>query len=88
MPNPPPILSLNNVSKSFVDGSGTSTDVLDNISLDVADGEFVAILGFSGSGKTTLINCIAGLAEANSGEVLVKGESCKGPGKDRGLVFQ
>ncbi|MFT6008866.1 MAG: nitrate/nitrite transport system ATP-binding protein [Parasphingorhabdus sp.] len=88
MPNPPPILSLNNVSKSFVDGSGTRTDVLDNISLDVADGEFVAILGFSGSGKTTLINCIAGLAEANSGEVLVKGESCKGPGKDRGLVFQ
>ena len=88
MTNASPILSLKNVSKSFVDGSGTRTDVLDNISLDVADGEFIAILGFSGAGKTTLINCIAGLAEANEGEVLVKGEPCKGPGKDRGLVFQ
>ena len=88
MTNASPILSLKNVSKSFVDGSGTRTDVLDNISLDVAEGEFIAILGFSGAGKTTLINCIAGLAEADSGEVLVKGEPCKGPGKDRGLVFQ
>ncbi|WP_417592786.1 nitrate ABC transporter ATP-binding protein [Parasphingorhabdus sp.] len=88
MSNSLPILSLNNVSKSFVDGSGNRTDVLDNISLDVAEGEFIAILGFSGAGKTTLINCIAGLAEADSGDVLVKGEPCKGPGKDRGLVFQ
>ena len=88
MTNASPILSLKNVSKSFVDGSGTRTDVLDNINLDVAEGEFIAILGFSGAGKTTLINCIAGLAEANEGEVLVKGEPCKGPGKDRGLVFQ
>jgi len=88
MTNAPPILSLKNVSKSFVDGSGTRTDVLDDISLDVAEGEFVAILGFSGAGKTTLINCIAGLVDADSGEVLVKGEACEGPGKDRGLVFQ
>ncbi len=83
-----PILSLKNVSKSFVDGSGNRTDVLDNISLDVADGEFIAILGFSGAGKTTLINCIAGLTEADEGELLVKGEPCNGPSKDRGLVFQ
>ncbi|MEH6756292.1 MAG: nitrate ABC transporter ATP-binding protein [Parasphingorhabdus sp.] len=88
MTNAPPILSLKNVSKSFVDGSGTRTEVLDNINLDVADGEFIAILGFSGAGKTTLINCIAGLTEADTGEVLVKDNPCKGPGKDRGLVFQ
>jgi len=88
MTNSLPILSLNNVSKSFVDGSGIRTDVLDNIQLDVAEGEFIAILGFSGAGKTTLINCIAGLTDADSGAVLVKGELCKGPGKDRGLVFQ
>ncbi|HEY9090473.1 nitrate ABC transporter ATP-binding protein [Parasphingorhabdus sp.] len=83
-----PILSLKNVSKSFVDGSGAPTHVLDNINLDVAEGEFVAILGFSGAGKSTLINCIAGLVEADAGEVLVRGEPCEGPGKDRGLVFQ
>lgn len=88
MTNPLPILSLKNVSKSFVDGSGSRTDVLDNISLDVAEGEFIAILGFSGAGKTTLINCIAGLTEADEGTVLVKGEPCNGPSKDRGLVFQ
>ncbi|WP_254305860.1 hypothetical protein [Sphingopyxis sp. BSNA05] len=46
MTNSLPILSLNNVSKSFVDGSGTRTDVLDNINLDVAEGEFIAILVF------------------------------------------
>jgi len=83
-----PILSLQNVSKSYVDDSGTRTDVLDAINLDVADGEFVAILGFSGAGKTTLISAIAGLIEADSGKILVKGESCDGPSKDRGLVFQ
>lgn len=81
------ILSLSNVSKSFSDGKSV-THVLDRVSLDVEEGEFIAILGFSGAGKTTLINCIAGLEEADSGDVLVKGVACDGPGKDRGLVFQ
>jgi nitrate/nitrite transport system ATP-binding protein len=88
MTHPLPILSLKNVSNSYVDGSGTATNVLDSINLDVAEGEFIAILGFSGAGKTTLINCIAGLTEADDGDVLVKDEPCTGPGKDRGLVFQ
>jgi nitrate/nitrite transport system ATP-binding protein len=83
-----PILSLRGVSKSYVDGQGVRTEVLDGIDLDVAEGEFVAILGFSGSGKTTLISTIAGLIEPDAGEVLVKGKPCKGPGADRGLVFQ
>ncbi len=83
-----PILSLKNVCKSFTDGQGVRSEVLKDISLDVADGEFVAILGFSGAGKTTLINAIAGLSDVDSGEILVKGTPCVGPGKDRGLVFQ
>jgi nitrate/nitrite transport system ATP-binding protein len=83
-----PVLSLKNVCKSFTDGQGVRSDVLHDISLDVADGEFVAILGFSGAGKTTLINAIAGLSDVDSGEILVKGVPCVGPGKDRGLVFQ
>lgn len=83
-----PVLSLQNVSKSFVDAQGARSKVLKDISLDVADGEFVAILGFSGAGKTTLINAIAGLTSIDSGKILVKGEACEGPGKDRGLVFQ
>jgi len=83
-----PILSLRGVTKAYVDSSGTRTDVLGGIDLDVAEGEFIAILGFSGSGKTTLISTVAGLIEPDAGEVLVKGEASTGPGGDRGLVFQ
>ncbi|MEO8722208.1 MAG: nitrate ABC transporter ATP-binding protein [Sphingobium sp.] len=83
-----PILSLRGVTKSYVGGSGEVTHVLGGIDLDVAEGEFVAILGFSGAGKTTLISAIAGLIEPDSGEIRVKGVPCKGPGADRGLVFQ
>jgi nitrate/nitrite transport system ATP-binding protein len=83
-----PILSLKGVTKRYVDANGTTTDVLGGIDLDVMEGEFIAILGFSGSGKTTLISSIAGLIEPDEGDILVKGESCTGPGSDRGLVFQ
>jgi len=82
-----PILELKNVTKSF--GQGTNkTAVLGGIDLAIEEGEFVAIVGFSGSGKTTLINLIAGLETADTGEVLLKGQPVKGPGPDRGLVFQ
>jgi nitrate/nitrite transport system ATP-binding protein len=83
-----PILSLKGVTKSYTGNSGTITHVLDGIDLDVAEGEFVAILGFSGAGKTTLISTIAGLQEADSGEILLRGQPVKGTGKDRGVVFQ
>ncbi len=83
-----PALELKGVSKAFVDGQGTRTDVLNAVDLSVADGEFIAILGFSGSGKTTLISLMAGLLEADSGEVIVKGEVSHGTGPERGLVFQ
>jgi iron(III) transport system ATP-binding protein len=63
------ILTLSNVSKSF----GTQT-VLKGLSLDVADGEFVAVLGSSGSGKTTLLRLIAGFDEPDSGEISISGK--------------
>jgi nitrate/nitrite transport system ATP-binding protein len=77
------ILSLENVSKSF----GTKA-VLRDLSLGIAEGEFVAILGFSGSGKSTLMNLIAGLTAPDQGRVLFKGAPVTGPGPERGLVFQ
>lgn len=83
-----PILSIKNMSKYYDNGDGSQSDVLSNINLDVHEGEFIAILGFSGAGKTTLINAIAGLINIDAGEILVKGETCDGPGKDRGIVFQ
>lgn len=82
-----PHLELNNVCKSY--GSGANvTPVLKDLNLHIEEGEFVAIVGFSGSGKTTLISIIAGLIEADSGEVLKEGKPITGPGSDRGVIFQ
>ena len=78
-----PILSIKGLRKGY-----GSSDVLGGIDLDVREGEFIAILGFSGAGKTTLISAIAGLVEADEGEILLRGAPIKGPDKDRGLVFQ
>jgi nitrate/nitrite transport system ATP-binding protein len=80
-------LELNHVSKSYGDGRERA-EILGDINLSVEEGEFVAIVGFSGSGKTTLISTIAGLVEPDSGEVLFKGAPVKGPGPERGVVFQ
>ena len=83
-----PFLSLTDVSKGYTSKTGDRTDVLDGINLDVREGEFIAILGFSGAGKTTLISCIAGLIEADSGAITLRGKQIDGPDRERGLVFQ
>ncbi|SDZ59693.1 nitrate/nitrite transport system ATP-binding protein [Jannaschia faecimaris] len=81
------ILQFQNVNKGF--GQGTHrAEILKNITLDVTEGEFVAILGFSGTGKSTLMNLIAGLEAPDSGTVTFRGGPITGPGPERGLVFQ
>jgi nitrate/nitrite transport system ATP-binding protein len=82
-----PILQLKGLCKSYGTGNHVSS-VLKDINLDIKEGEFVAIVGFSGSGKTTLISLIAGLIDADGGEVLLRGKPVTGPGPDRGVVFQ
>jgi nitrate/nitrite transport system ATP-binding protein len=86
--NTTPILSLKGVTKRYQARNGGVSEVLGGIDLDVREGEFIAVLGFSGAGKTTLVSAIAGLIEADEGEILLKGAPIHGPGKDRGLVFQ
>jgi nitrate/nitrite transport system ATP-binding protein len=81
------LMQLNQVTKRYA-GQGADVDVLGGIDLEVADGEFVAIVGFSGSGKTTLISLMAGLEAPTSGEVLFDGKPVTGPGSERGVVFQ
>ncbi len=76
-------LELHNVSKGYGD-----KPVLRNLSLSVAKGEFLAILGFSGSGKTTLINLMAGLTLPDHGKITFQNAPITGPGPERGLVFQ
>jgi nitrate/nitrite transport system ATP-binding protein len=80
-------LEMRGVSKSY-GGEKDRTEVLRNVNLSVAEGEFVAIVGYSGAGKTTLISMIAGLLSPDRGEVLVDGKKVTGPGPDRGIVFQ
>jgi ABC-type nitrate/sulfonate/bicarbonate transport system ATPase subunit len=67
---------------------GKSTHVLNDINLEVADGEFVCLLGPSGCGKTTLLNAMAGFLSPTSGEIRVSGEVVRKPDPRRIFVFQ
>ena len=61
---------------------------LQDINLAVERGEFIALVGPSGCGKTTFLRIVAGLEPASSGEVTLDGRAVRGPGGDRGFVFQ
>src|SRR5947209_3304526 len=65
-----PIVIVDRVSKSFVRGS-EQIDVLQELSVEVPEGEFLALMGPSGSGKTTLLNLIAGLDQPSTGDIIV-----------------
>jgi NitT/TauT family transport system ATP-binding protein len=83
-----PILAVRNVGVSFVRADGASVVALKEVFLDVFPGEFLCILGRSGHGKTTLLNVVAGLINAQHGEVSVMDRLVTGPGTDRGVIFQ
>jgi len=61
---------------------------VDNVSLDVREGEFMAIVGPSGCGKSTLLDLLAGLTKPTSGQILLDNKLITGPALDRGIVFQ
>jgi len=85
------LLRIRELEKSYHNGSGRSQRdllVLDHVSLDVAEGEFVTIIGPSGCGKTTLLNIIAGLDGYDSGEVIVTGHRVPTSGPDIVMTFQ
>src|SRR3954469_23550701 len=90
-------ITVRNVSRTFPASDGKCVNALENINFDIDDayspagrdvGEFRVLLGPSGCGKSTLLRLIAGLDHADCGEVLVNEEVVKGPGRDRGMVFQ
>jgi NitT/TauT family transport system ATP-binding protein len=83
----PSKLAIENVSKSFRGASG-SVLALDRVTLDVAEAEFLCLVGASGCGKTTLLNIIAGLEKPDSGTVLADGNPITGPGRERLVMFQ
>jgi nitrate/nitrite transport system ATP-binding protein len=82
-----PILALEKVGKSFQRGAQTS-EVLRDIDLTVARGEFISIIGHSGCGKSTMLNLIAGLTRVTTGVVLLDNREVNAPGPDRAVVFQ
>ena len=70
------------------DGTFTETHALSNINLNIAQGEFICIIGASGCGKSTLLRIVAGFETLTTGELQVMGKTPAGPGPDRGMVFQ
>ncbi len=83
-----PKIVCDRISKTFVQKQVHKIHVLDTVSLEVQENEFVVILGPGQSGKSTLLRIIAGLETPTTGEVLLDGNKVTGPGPDRGLVFQ
>ncbi|MDR2604684.1 MAG: ABC transporter ATP-binding protein [Desulfovibrio sp.] len=84
----PGALRVDRVSKSFRRHDGTEIPALSDISLDVEAGAFISVIGPSGCGKSTLLRLIAGLEQADAGELRLDGRLITAPHAERGLVFQ
>jgi len=82
-------LSIEHLSKRYwFEREDREVLAVNDVSLEVADGEFLAIVGPSGCGKTTLLNIVAGLLPYEEGTVSIDGKKVQGPGVDRAVVFQ
>jgi NitT/TauT family transport system ATP-binding protein len=86
-------ISFQQVRKEFVvrgEGGGPTHRfiALEDITLDVRSGEFLALVGPSGCGKSTLLDLLGGLTSPTSGRILLDGRPIEGPARDRGIVFQ
>jgi ABC-type nitrate/sulfonate/bicarbonate transport system ATPase subunit len=81
-----PKIVVDRVEKRFTGAGGALVEVVGGISLEVADGEFLAIVGPSGCGKSTLMNVLAGFEEADAGEVRIDGRAVAGP-SPKGIVI-
>ncbi|WP_433467470.1 ABC transporter ATP-binding protein [Spirillospora sp. CA-128828] len=81
-------ISVTGVGKTFPVRGGGEFTALQDVGLDVAEGEFLVVVGPSGCGKSTLLDLIGGLTRPTSGRVLIDGAEVTGPALDRGIVFQ
>ena len=82
-----PRIVFDHVSMEFPSKRGRLR-VVDDVSYEIDDGEFVAVIGPSGCGKTTMMNMVAGFVTPTQGRVLLDGKPITGPGPDRGVIFQ
>jgi NitT/TauT family transport system ATP-binding protein len=81
-------IDVQHLTKTFQTIKGETVEAIHDIDLAVGDNQFVSIVGPSGCGKSTLLYIIAGFVAPTSGTVLVDGQAVRGPGPDRGIVFQ
>ncbi len=84
---PSAFLEIDNVAKIYPTKTGEYT-VLENVNLNIQQGEFICLIGHSGCGKTTLLNMVSGFATPTYGEVRLQGKTITKPGPDRMVVFQ
>ncbi len=80
-------LQVSGLRKVFKTGDG-EVIALDNVTLNIDDGDFISIIGTSGCGKTTLLRVIAGLENDFTGDIRLKDRPVAGPGTDRAVIFQ
>ena len=81
MSDTPPLLQVADVRKTFPRADGGELLVLEGVSLELADGEIVGLLGRSGSGKSTLLRLIAGLAQPTAGSLRYRGQPMSDPAR-------
>jgi nitrate/nitrite transport system ATP-binding protein len=82
------MVEIDGLGKSYPRPGGGEAVIVRDVSLDVAEGEFVCLLGHSGCGKTTVLSILMGLNTPTTGGVVIGGREVSGPGIDRGVVFQ
>ena len=87
MQSSPFFVDIKDVSKVYPTSTGSYT-VLENVNLQVKEGEFICVIGHSGCGKSTLLNMVSGFATPTDGLVTVAGKTITEPGPDRMVVFQ
>ncbi|MEL6508900.1 MAG: ABC transporter ATP-binding protein [Pseudomonadota bacterium] len=81
-------LSIQNLSMRFELPNGGAVQALQDVSLDLKEGELLSVLGPSGCGKTTLLNIVAGFLAPTEGKLVMNGHEVHGPDAERGMVFQ
>jgi NitT/TauT family transport system ATP-binding protein len=81
-------IRIDKVAKQFATPDGGKIAVVEPLSIDIKEGEFVVFVGPSGCGKTTVMRMVGGLETPSSGEIRLEGKRVAGPSRDKGMVFQ